>query len=128
MARISRRKLHRGNAAAPPVPQQSTRNDVHALGTKLARIRRRVKRLSRQVRPGGDTILWSRWSRAVSECAELCEQIAKSPVSDLAGLAIKYKALLWELVEDDLILDVAVRRRAISFGRELERLAAQSVV
>jgi hypothetical protein len=127
MARTSRRRLHRRSAAAQPAPQQNT-DDIHALGAKLARIRRRVKRLNRLAQPGGDTILWSRWSRAVGECADLCDQIAKSPVSDLAGLAIKYKALLWELVEDDLILDLAVRRRAIAFGRELERLAVQSVV
>ena len=73
--------------------------------------------------PGGDTILWSRWSRAVAECAELCETIARSPVTSLAGLAVRYQALLWELVEDDLILDHAVRRPAIAFGRDLDALA-----
>ena len=62
----------------------------------------------------------------MAECAALCEQIAKSPVRDLARLAIKYKALLWELVEDDVILDRAVRRRAIKFGRDLEALAKRS--
>jgi hypothetical protein len=59
----------------------------------------------------------------VNECVELCEQIAKLPARDLAGLALRYRALLWELVEDDLILDHAVRRRAIAFGHDLEELA-----
>ena len=45
---------------------------------------------------------------------------------DLAGLAIKYKALLWELVEDGLILDLAVRRRIVAFGRDLEALATRT--
>jgi hypothetical protein len=93
------------------------------LSHQLDRLRRRVKRLGRHMEPGGDPILWSQWSRAVSECVELCEQIAKLPVKDLAGLALRYRALLWELVEDDLILDRAVRPRAIAFGRELEALA-----
>lgn len=100
--------------------------DLTMQGAKLDRLQRRARRLGRQVQPGGDPILWSRWSRAVSECAELCERIAKLPVHDLAGLAIKYKALLWELVEDDLILDLAVRRRVIAFGRALEAVAKRS--
>ena len=125
MARTSRRRLHRRNAATEPGPQQDTEG-ILALGAKLDRLRRRVKRLGRHMQPGGDPILWSRWSRAVSECVELCEQIAKLPVKDLAGLALRYRALLWELIEDDLILDHAVRRRAIVFGRELEALAKRA--
>jgi hypothetical protein len=62
----------------------------------------------------------------MAECAALCEQIAKSPVRDLACLTIRYRALLWELVEDDLILDRAVRRRAIAFGRNLYALARRA--
>ena len=126
MARSARRRLHRRNTAAEPPPQQDTEHDILALGAQLDRLRRRVKRLSKHAQPGGDTILWSRWSRAVSECAELCEQIAKMRVKDLAGLAVRYRALLWELVEDDLILDRAVRRRAIAFGRDLEALAKRA--
>ena len=126
MSRASRRRLHRRNAAAELPPQQDTEDDIHALGAQLDRLRRRVKRLGRQVQPGGDTILWSRWSRAVSECAELCEQVAKLPVKDLVGLAVRYRALLWELVEDDVILDRAVRRRATAFRRDLDALAKRA--
>jgi hypothetical protein len=77
------------------------------------------------MRPAGDRAAWSRWSRAVSECAELCEQIAKEPARSLAGLAVNYRALLWLLVGDDVILDRAVRRRAVAFGKELDALARQ---
>jgi hypothetical protein len=47
-------------------------------------------------------------------------------VTDLAGLALRYRALRWELIEDDLILNHAVRRRAIAFGRELKALARRA--
>ena len=126
MARTSRRPLHRRNAAAEPPPQQDTEDDILAMGAQLDRLRRKVKRLGRQVQPGGDTVLWSRWSRAVAECAALCEQVAKLPVQDLAGLAVRCRALLWELAEDDVILDRTVRRRVIAFGRDLDALAKRA--
>jgi hypothetical protein len=122
--RATRRRTRRtaGTQRSPTRPALSA-TELAELTRQFDRLRRQVKRLGRNILPGGDPILWSRWSRAVSECVELCEQIAKLPVTDLAGLALRYRALLWELIEDDLILDRAVRRRAIAFGHELEALA-----
>jgi hypothetical protein len=67
--------------------------------------------------------LW--WSQAVSDCAELCDSIAKEPAESLAGLAVKYHALLWQLIKDDVILDRTLRRRAVACGKELDALAKQ---
>jgi hypothetical protein len=107
--------------AAPP-------DDDHllALGAQLDRLRRRGRRLRGKVRPGGDEPAWSRWSEVVTECAQLCDRIAKEPAESLAGLAVKYRALLWQLVEDDVILDRAVRRQVLAFGRELDARAKQT--
>jgi hypothetical protein len=91
----------------------------------LDRQRRRVRRLRAKVRPGGDAAELARWSQAVSECANLCERIGKEPAHGLTGLAVKYRALLWLLIEDDVILDRAVRRRLLEFGSELDALAKQ---
>ena len=103
-------------------------DDAHllALGAQLDRQSRRARRQRARVRPGGDQAAWLRWSEAVAACEALCERIAKAPPESLGGIAVKYHALVWQLVEDDLILDRAVRRLAIEFGRELQTLAEQS--
>lgn len=41
------------------------------------------------------------------------------------GLAVKYHALLWQLIKDDVILDRTLRRRAVACGKELDALAKQ---
>jgi hypothetical protein len=68
---------------------------------------------------------WSQWSSAVGECGELCQQIAKEPAHGVAGLAVKYRALLWQLLEDDVILDRALRRQVLALGRQLDALGKQ---
>jgi hypothetical protein len=118
MEGTTRRRLLLGGVAfglTTTTASQATSDDTRllTLGTQLDRLPRRVRRLRAKVGPGGDPTAWSRWSRAVSECAALLEQIAKEPAASLAGLAVKYRALLWQLVEDDVILDRAVRRRAV---------------
>jgi hypothetical protein len=136
MAGTTRRRLLLGGtalglsatAAGSPAPYPLRAHDAHliALGAQLDRQMRGVRRLSAKVRPRGDPVAWSQWSAAVSACAELCDVIAKSPPQGTIGVLIHYKALLWQLLEDDLILDRTIRRRAIAFGCELQMLAKQS--
>jgi hypothetical protein len=57
-----------------------------------------------------------------------CERIASLPLHSLAGFGVKYRALVWQLVEDDMILDRGLRRQVLAFGRELDALAARSHV
>jgi hypothetical protein len=59
----------------------------------------------------------------MAEAAALCERIAKLPAADLADLAVKCRAMIWELIEDDVTLDRVLRRRVILFGRELDAMA-----
>jgi hypothetical protein len=126
MAGTTRRRLLLGGTALGLSATAAAPYEAHllALGAQLNRQARRVRRLRARVRPGGDAAAWSRWSRAVTECAELCKQIARAPAHGLAGIAIKYRALVCQLVEDDLILDRGVRRRVLAFGRELQMLGA----
>ena len=120
--RASKRRRPRQGGTQPPEPT-SPPPDLTALGQQLERLQHRVRRLRRRVHPGSDTVLWARWSGAVAETAALCERIAKLPASDLADLAVKCRAMIWELVEDDVILDRVLRRRVIRFGRELDAMS-----
>ena len=56
------------------------------------------------------------------ECAAIAENIIAMRVTGLRGVAIKYRALVWLLVEDDVVRDERVRRQVLAFGRELDRL------
>jgi hypothetical protein len=119
MGPTTRRRLLLGGAAlglyAAAVPAAGiplNERDTHllALGAQL-------DRLVRRVRARGNQTAWARWSCAVTGCAELCERIVKEPAGSLAGIAVKHRALVWQLAEDDVILDRAVRRQVVTFGR-----------
>ncbi|MDB5542184.1 MAG: hypothetical protein JWQ89_3911 [Devosia sp.] len=72
---------------------------------------------------GYDTA-WRQWSDTVSTSLDLAEHIRRTPASDVAGLAIKYHALLWELFHAEMALavDDVHLRHLKTFGRELTQL------
>ena len=127
VARTTRRRLIFGAAAAglastlPAVAAEDAA--LSAMGVELQRLRRRCQRLRKRA-DGGEQGEWTRWSRAVDGQAELLERIARSPAHGLDGVLVKVQAIVWELLDDDIVLDEGARRRVASVGRELRRLAS----
>jgi hypothetical protein len=110
--RTTRRRLLLGGAALAASTRTAAGREQHddqelaAMGEQLERLRRRVRRLQRRVRPGDDQVSWARWSRSVAECEAIAEKIIAMKANGLRGVAIKYRALIWLLVDDDVLVDV----------------------
>ena len=83
---------------------------------------RRCQRLRKHAHRG-ENGEWRRWSIAVDEQAKLLERIARASAHDLGGVLVKVQAVVWELLDDDIVLDEGARRRVAALGRELRRLA-----
>lgn len=110
-----------GTASVMPAKANHIDTELVALGRQLLRLRRRCRRFGRV--QGESPMAWSRWSRERERLDELCERIAKSPVEGLAGLTAKFEALVGELSDDDIMLELGTRRRLRVFGRDLRALA-----
>jgi hypothetical protein len=59
----------------------------------------------------------------VDHAFHTAEIISREPAHDLTGLAIKFDAAWWWIVEDESLLDETARLWLIRFRRSLHRLA-----
>ena len=89
--------------------------ELLALGAQLEVLRRRA--MARR-RAGLDGAGWQRWNEAVVASIALAERIGRTPAHDVAGSAIKLRALAWEWDDD---LDEHQLRRLRALAREMER-------
>lgn len=126
VARTTRRRLIFGAAVvglAGALPAAGAEDAaLSAMGVELQRLRWWCQRLRKHAHRGEDGE-WRRWSLAVDAQTELLERIARSPTHGLDGLVVRVQAVVWELLDDDVVLDEGARRRVAALGRELRRLA-----
>lgn len=67
---------------------------------------------------------WQHWSEAHDQLSGLCDRISRTPVSTMAGLAVRYEALVLGLLDDGMLMDDGIRRQVHAFRRETRRLAS----
>lgn len=110
-----------GTPAAPV--QQGSDDDLITLGLHLQQLGRRVRTLHRQMQSTDNTDTWQRWSDAHAHLSGLCDRIARTPATTLAGLAVRYEALAICLLDDDVLMDEDIRRQVLAFQRDIRQLA-----
>ena len=65
------------------------------------------------------------WSSTIDEGLDIVIRIDHAPALDVAGLATKFRAILWRIrVDENVIMDEAVRRALHRFGRQLVQMAS----
>lgn len=131
MARATRRQLVVGSAelalsAAAFTPSHAVEHcedaELIRLGVQLVQRKRDVRRLHGHLQQHGTDRAWQEWSDACSALAELCEQIARVHPTTLQGVAIRFEALAVGLLDDDVILDEAIRRQTAMLRISLARM------
>lgn len=134
MAGATRRQIVLGSVALALSPARFTRagsaahvedRELVSLGLQLERRKRRVRNLHRRLQLQGTTHAWQEWSDACSELAQLCERIALVPAVTVQGIAIRYEALAVGLLDEDVIMDEAVRRQAATLRRALAHMVCK---
>lgn len=66
---------------------------------------------------------WRGWSAALDSSLELVARIRNMPAETITGLAVKHRALMWDLFHDGGGMDDIAQRRLAAFDRELKALA-----
>ena len=98
--------------------------DLADLETELRRLTRRADRQKRRIKLS--TEAWQRWSATIQEGLGIVGRIERAPIRDMVGLTTKFRAILWRIqVDEDVILDEAVRRALKRFGRDVAALMRQ---
>ncbi len=132
MAGTTRRQVVVGSAAlalsaAAFTPSHAVEHgedaELISLGVQLEQRKRDVRRLHGHLPQHGTDRTWRAWSNACAALSDLCEQIAGVHPTTLQGIAIRYEALAVGLLDDDVIVDEAVRRQAAMLRLSLARLA-----
>jgi hypothetical protein len=105
---------------------------LQALGGEFDRERARARRQRRhweaiknEPDASGAAAAASEWSATIEQALGIAEVISRGPAHDFAGLAIKFEAAWWWIVEDDNLLDDRVRLWLVRFRRSLHRLSGQ---
>jgi hypothetical protein len=66
-----------------------------------------------------------KWSDTADQTLGIAENISREPAQDVVGLAIKFEAICWWIVEDDSLLDEPARRWLLRFRRSLHHRQAK---
>jgi len=131
MARATRRQAIVGSAALAlsaagfepsHAAEHSEDAELISLGVQLEQRKRNVLRLHGHLQQHGTDRAWRAWSDACSDLAELCERIVGVHPTTLQGVAILFEALAVGLLDDDVIMDEAVRRQAALLRLSLARM------
>lgn len=96
--------------------------DLARLGLELERRKRRARILHHQWRRQNTDHAWQMWSDACADLARLCERIALAPATTLQGIAIRYEALAVGLLDEDIVMDQAIRQQAALLRQSLARI------
>ena len=97
--------------------------DLVLLDAELRRLTRRADLRRRRMKQS--TQAWQLWSSTIDEGLDIVRRIDDARAGDLAGLATKFRAILWRIrVDEDVIMDEAVRRALHRFGRQLVHMAS----
>lgn len=96
--------------------------ELARLGLELERRKRRARILHQQWRQRNTDHAWQMWSDACADLAQLCERIALVSPTTIQGIAIRYEALAVGLLDEDVVMDQAIRRQAALLRRSLAHM------
>ena len=92
------------------------------LGFELERRKRRARILHHRWKRQNTDHAWQTWSDACADLARLCARIAHVSPTTIQGIAIRYEALAVGLLDEDVVMDQAIRRQAALLRRSLARM------